>query len=77
MTTRLERPNVESPEERQLQQQLAELESRLLAQYVDQGVSENRVRTTLERVLARFAGARVRTFLPILVERAARRELTS
>ncbi|MDT7645267.1 MAG: hypothetical protein QOC67_3568 [Pseudonocardiales bacterium] len=77
MTTRLERPNIESPEERQLQQQLAELESRLLAQYVDQGVSENRVRTTLERVLARFAGARVRTFLPILVERAARRELTS
>ncbi|MDT7636049.1 MAG: hypothetical protein QOC83_337 [Pseudonocardiales bacterium] len=77
MTTRLERPNIESLEERQLQQQLAELESRLLAQYVDQGVSENRVRTTLERVLARFAGARVRTFLPILVERAARRELTS
>ncbi|MDT7664707.1 MAG: hypothetical protein QOD04_4263 [Pseudonocardiales bacterium] len=77
MTTRLERPNIESPEERQLQQQLAELESRLLAQYVDQGVSENRVRTTLERVLVRFAGARVRTFLPILVERAARRELTS
>ncbi|WP_445185007.1 three-helix bundle dimerization domain-containing protein [Pseudonocardia sp. Cha107L01] len=77
MTTRLERPNIELPEERQLQQQLAELESRLLAQYVDQGVSENRVRTTLERVLARFAGARVRTFLPILVERAARRELTS
>ncbi|MDT7565230.1 MAG: hypothetical protein QOG76_3854, partial [Pseudonocardiales bacterium] len=50
MTTRLERPNIESPEERQLQQQLAELESRLLAQYVDQGVSENRVRATLERV---------------------------
>jgi hypothetical protein len=72
MTTRLERPNIESPEERQLQQQLAELESRLLAQYV-----ENRVRATLERVRARFAGARVRTFLPILVERAARRELTS
>jgi hypothetical protein len=77
MTTRLERPNVESPEERQLQQQLAELESRLLAQYVDQGVSENRVRAALERVRERFAGARVRTFLPILVERAARRELTS
>jgi hypothetical protein len=77
MTTRLERPNVESPEERQLQQQLAELESRLLAQYVDQGVNENRVRATLERVRASFAGARVRTFLPILVERAARRELAS
>jgi hypothetical protein len=75
MTTRLQRPDIESPEERQLQQQLAELESRLLAQYVDQGVTESRVRATLERVRGRFAGARVRTFLPILVERAARQEL--
>jgi len=75
MSARLDAPNLESLEERQVEQQLADLESRLVAQYADQGVNEGRVRAIVEQVRSRFANARVRTFVPILVERAARREL--
>jgi hypothetical protein len=75
MSARLDAPNLESLEERQVEQQLADLESRLVAQYADQGVNEGRVRAIVEQVRSRFANARVRTFVPILVERAARQEL--
>jgi hypothetical protein len=75
MSARLDAPNLESLEERQVEQQLADLESRLVAQYADQGVNEGRVRAIVEQVRSRFVNARVRTFVPILVERAARQEL--
>lgn len=75
MSARLDAPNLESLEERQVEQQLADLESRLVAQYADQGVNEGRVRAIVEQVRSRFVDARVRTFVPILVERAARQEL--
>jgi hypothetical protein len=38
-------------------------------------VSEEYVRTTVEREAERFSHARVRTYVPILVERAARHDL--
>jgi hypothetical protein len=75
MSARLDAPKLESLEERQVEQQLADLESRLVAQYADQGVNEGRVRAIVEQVRSRFTNARVRTFVPILVERAARQEL--
>ena len=75
MSARLDAPNLESLEERQVEQQLVDLESRLVAQYGDQGVNEGRVRAIVEQVRDRFANARIRTFVPILVERAARQEL--
>jgi hypothetical protein len=77
MNARLGAPNVESLEERQVEQQLADVEARLVAQYVDRGVNEGRVRAIVEQLRSRFADARVRTFVPILIERAARRELAS
>ena len=76
MSARLDAPNLESLEERQIEQQLVDLESRLVAQYGGQGVNEGRVRAIVEQVRSRFANARIRTFVPILVERAARQELT-
>jgi hypothetical protein len=75
MSARLDAPNLESLEERQVEQQLADLESRLVAQYADRGINEGRVRAIVEQVRSRFVNARVRTFVPILVERAARQEL--
>ncbi|HEX4250138.1 MAG TPA: hypothetical protein VH008_31360 [Pseudonocardia sp.] len=75
MSTRLDAPNLESLEERQVEQQLADVETRLVAHYADQGVNEGRVRAIVEQVRSRFADARIRTFVPILVERAARQEL--
>jgi hypothetical protein len=77
MNARLGAPNVGSLEERQVEQQLADVEARLVAQYVDRGVNEGRVRAIVEQLRSRFADARVRTFVPILIERAARRELAS
>ena len=76
MSARLDAPNLESLEERQVEQQLADLETRLVAHYADQGINEGRVRAIVEQARHRFVGAKVRTFVPILVERAARQELT-
>jgi hypothetical protein len=57
-------------------QQLAAAEGRLVARYRNRaGITEERVRHTVGTVSWRFAGARVRGFLPILVERAVRHEL--
>ncbi|HWN31097.1 MAG TPA: hypothetical protein VNP03_00050 [Pseudonocardia sp.] len=75
MNARLDAPNVESLEERQVEQQLADLEARLVAQYADRGVNEGRVRAIVEQLRSQFADARIRTFVPILVERAARQAL--
>ncbi|HEY2099471.1 MAG: hypothetical protein QOC67_4311 [Pseudonocardiales bacterium] len=76
MTARLSNYHVASPEDRQIQQQLEDVEARLVARYGQQPtVSEEYVRTTVEREAERFSHARVRTYVPILVERAARHDL--
>ncbi|NMH99965.1 three-helix bundle dimerization domain-containing protein [Pseudonocardia acidicola] len=41
------------------------------------GVGEDRVRATVSEAARRFADARVRSFVPILVERAVREGLSS
>jgi len=57
--------------------QLAELESRLLIQYAHHGQhAEADVRNQFQRAVQRFAKARIRSFLPILVERAVKERLT-
>jgi hypothetical protein len=67
---------MESLEERQVGQQLDEVETRLVDQLAGRAeITEERVRSIVRVVRERFAGARIRSFLPILVERAARREL--
>ena len=56
--------------------QLRAVESRLVSSYAGHSSDgEDWVRRTIATVEARFAEARVRTFVPILVERAARAEL--
>jgi len=63
-------------EEQQIVQQLQAVEARLVEQYAGHGeITEDQVRGTFGQVTQRFVDARVRTFLPILVERAVRREL--
>ena len=58
--------------------QLAQLESRLLIQYAHQGQhTEAAVRDQFQRAVQRFANARIRNFLPILIERAVTDELIS
>ena len=57
--------------------QLARLEARLLAEAGGDVAREQRVRDCLAAALAPFAGAKVRLYLPILVERRARRLLVS
>jgi hypothetical protein len=67
---------VESLEERQIGQQLDEVETRLVDQLAGRKeITEERVRSIVRTIRERFADARIRAFLPILVERAARREL--
>jgi hypothetical protein len=67
---------VESLEERQIGQQLDEVETRLVDQLAGRKeITEERVRNIVRAIRERFADARIRAFLPILVERAARREL--
>ncbi|HTF53764.1 MAG TPA: hypothetical protein VK735_40495 [Pseudonocardia sp.] len=67
---------MESLEERQVGQQLDEVETRLVDQLAGRAeITEERVRSIVRVVRERFADARIRSFLPILVERAARREL--
>jgi hypothetical protein len=66
----------QTDEHRHMTQQLREVESRLLERYAHQGeLPEDRVRRTFKVVAARFTNARVRTYVPILVERAVRAEL--
>jgi hypothetical protein len=56
--------------------QLKELEDQLVARYAGGDVvTEVRVRQVFSAVLARFTDARVRAYLPILVERAVRKEI--
>ena len=63
-------------EDQHVSAQLRDVESRLVRTHSDgTPPSEDRVRRTVAAVEARFADAHVRTFLPILVERAARVEL--
>lgn len=59
-------------------QQLSEVEARLVARYSRQaGLSEQTVREHFAEVRKGFAGARIRSFLPILVERGVRARLAS
>jgi hypothetical protein len=65
-------------EARQIDAQLRDLEIRLVEEYGRRGDGcAARVQRTLEAHRQRFANARVRTFLPILIERAARAELAA
>jgi hypothetical protein len=76
MTATSSKPSMESLEDRQVAQQLAETESRLIEHYRDRdGITEERVRSTFGSVRDRFAQARIRSFLPILVERGVQVEL--
>ena len=76
MTAGSDLPVHQSDEDRQVTQQLREVESRLLERYAQRDeLPEARVRRTFDAVAARFTGARVRTYVPILVERAVRAEL--
>ncbi|WP_445183307.1 three-helix bundle dimerization domain-containing protein [Pseudonocardia sp. Cha107L01] len=71
--THASRPITRDPEEEQIAQQLKESEARLVDHYVTHGeITEDHVRHTFGRVAERFLSARIRTFLPILIERAAR-----
>jgi hypothetical protein len=70
------RPVTTAHHDRQIDQQLAEVESRLRDRYTTPGtVDEAQVTAAFGRVTERFTNARVRNFLPILVERGVRREL--
>jgi hypothetical protein len=53
----------------------AETEERLVARYREHGVAPDTVRGAVAEAWERLAGARVRTFVPILVERAVRLRL--
>ena len=60
-----------------LDAQLAQLEDQLVARYVGHGQhDEAEVRAQVQRATQRFAHARVRSFLPILIERAVKAALT-
>lgn len=54
----------------------AETEERLVARYREHGVAPDTVRGAVAEAWDRLAGARVRTFLPILVERSVRLRLS-
>lgn len=58
-------------------EQLRRLESRLVAEAGGDPERELRVRCELTAACARFDGATVRRFLPILIEREVRRRLTA
>lgn len=62
-------------QERQVETQLNDLEARLRREYADRQGGDDKVRDVLAALRDRFADARIKTFLPILIERAARREL--
>jgi len=54
----------------------AETEERLVAHYREHGVAPDTVRGAVAEAWERLAGARVRTFVPILVERSVRLRLS-
>lgn len=57
--------------------QLAQLEDRLVTQYAHHGHhNETDVRDHFQRATQHFANARIRSFLPILIERAVKAKLT-
>lgn len=57
--------------------QLAQLEDRLVTQYAHHGHhNETEVRDYFQRAAQRFANAQIRSFLPILIERAVKAKLT-
>ena len=57
--------------------QLAQLEERLVSQYAHHGHhNETDVRDRVQRAAQHFANARIRSFLPILIERAVKAKLT-
>lgn len=63
-------------EDLQVSTQMRDVTSRLVKAFGDgSGEGEDRIRRTVATIEARFGDARVRTFLPILIERAARVEL--
>lgn len=62
-------------QERQVETQLNDLEALLRREYADRQGGDDKVRDVLAALRDRFADARIKTFLPILIERAARREL--
>ncbi|MEV4049956.1 hypothetical protein AB0J55_02110 [Amycolatopsis sp. NPDC049688] len=59
----------------QLDTHLAQLEDRLGKDYAN--VTRSRLHAMVDRERARFAGARIHAFVPILVERAVRAALTT
>jgi hypothetical protein len=76
MTTAMDPSSTDGPDDPQVTRQLEAAESRLLAHYRDRdGITEEHIRRTFDKVGSRFANAHVRTFLPILIERATRLEL--
>ncbi|MCD2188870.1 three-helix bundle dimerization domain-containing protein [Actinomycetospora soli] len=54
---------------------LVETEERLVARWAAEGVAPDAVRGAVAAAVDRLAGARVHSFLPILVERRVRQEL--
>ena len=78
MATTLNSPTSGRTEEQLVAEQLKLVESRLIERYANQPeISPDRVRQTFATVADRFTHARVRAFVPILVERAVRREIES
>lgn len=70
------RPLTAEAEEQQLRHQLAAAQQRLLAHYQGRaGLSDDSVRRTFETVAQRYTDARIRAFVPILVEREVRKTL--
>jgi hypothetical protein len=59
----------------QLDTHLAQLEDRLGRDYA--GVTRSRLHAMVDRERARFTGARIHAFVPILVERAVRAALAT
>ncbi|WP_433800101.1 three-helix bundle dimerization domain-containing protein [Actinomycetospora sp. CA-084318] len=55
---------------------LVETEERLVARWTAEGVAPDTVRGAVAEAFERLAGARVRSFLPILVERRVRLQLS-
>lgn len=63
-------------EERHINTQLRDLEARLVDQYSHGDESEAAtIRALIASLIERFADSRVKTFIPILIERAARAQL--
>jgi hypothetical protein len=56
---------------------LQQLETRLVAEFACSGIGEDIVRQHLSDLRTRFADARVQAFVPILIERAIRRRLST